>query len=210
MPDLFDRARPRQHLSFGLRVHHCVDSRLAEMQLRILWKEMLLRFSWFDLAIVKSLRAGKLVYPGPTDVPHAWAYLPDLARVFVAPAGRDAPRCAAFERFHFAGHTLTGDELLRCIEQAAATLGLTPDKAWSQGGMPWGVIRLGGRVVPPWRELAEMAYLWKGPHALDGRAIERAVGPLPVTAVADALRETLCAIFAGKVPARPALTAAAG
>src|SRR5262245_9338426 len=31
--------------------------------------------SWLDLAIVKSLRQGKLVYPGPTNVAHAWAYL---------------------------------------------------------------------------------------------------------------------------------------
>ena len=42
--------------------------------------------SWLDLVIVKSLRRGKLVYPGPLQVPHAWAYLPDLARAFVAAA----------------------------------------------------------------------------------------------------------------------------
>ena len=35
--------------------------------------------SWFDLVIAKSAAAGKLVYPGPLDVPHAWAFLPDLA-----------------------------------------------------------------------------------------------------------------------------------
>ena len=29
--------------------------------------------SWFDQAIVKSLAAGKLVYPGPLQVAHAWA-----------------------------------------------------------------------------------------------------------------------------------------
>lgn len=45
-PDEFiiDRARPRQHLAFGFGIHRCVGNRLAEMQLRILWEEILQRF----------------------------------------------------------------------------------------------------------------------------------------------------------------------
>jgi cytochrome P450 len=38
-----DRARPRQHLSFGFGIHRCVGNRLAEMQLTILWEEILKR-----------------------------------------------------------------------------------------------------------------------------------------------------------------------
>ena len=34
-----DRANARQHLSFGIGVHFCMGSRLAEMQLRVLWEE---------------------------------------------------------------------------------------------------------------------------------------------------------------------------
>lgn len=50
-PDEFiiDRARPRQHLSFGFGVHRCVGNRLAEMQLAILWEEMLKRFDHIDV-----------------------------------------------------------------------------------------------------------------------------------------------------------------
>ena len=166
--------------------------------------------SWFDLAIVKSLRAGKLVYPGPTDLPHAWAYLPDLAAAFVALAGRAPAACGRFERFHFAGHTLTGAELLAGIERAAAALGIAPPKAWVHGGMPWGVIRLGGLLVPIWRELAEMEYLWRVPHALDGTALARAVGPLASTPPADALRAALLALECLGIgaPARPRPAAA--
>ncbi len=40
---VIDRARPRQHLSFGFGVHRCVGNRLAEMQLRIVWEEILKR-----------------------------------------------------------------------------------------------------------------------------------------------------------------------
>jgi len=147
--------------------------------------------NWFDQAIVKSLRAGKLVYPGPLNVPHAWAYLPDLARAFVALAERPAPNCGAFERFHFAGHTLTGDQLLQAIQQAATTLGVERSNGWTRGTMPWSVIRLGGLIVPMWRELAEMAYLWRVPHALDGTTLERAVGRLSQTALPDAVHDTL-------------------
>jgi cytochrome P450 len=40
---IIDRARPRQHISFGFGIHRCVGNRLAEMQLRILWEEILKR-----------------------------------------------------------------------------------------------------------------------------------------------------------------------
>jgi nucleoside-diphosphate-sugar epimerase len=151
--------------------------------------------SWLDLAIVKDLRHGKLVYPGPLDVPHAWAYLPDLARAFVAVAARDdAP---PFQRLHFAGHTLTGRELLAAIDAAAADLGLRPPAGFRHGGMPWGVIRAVGVVYPLWRELARMSYLWRVPHALDGAALRSTVGELPATPVPAALREALLALGFG-------------
>ena len=41
---VIDRPRPRQHLSFGFGIHRCVGNRLAEMQLKILWEEILKRF----------------------------------------------------------------------------------------------------------------------------------------------------------------------
>ena len=41
---IIDRARPRQHLAFGFGIHRCVGNRLAEMQLKILWEEILPRF----------------------------------------------------------------------------------------------------------------------------------------------------------------------
>ena len=41
---IIDRARPRTHLSFGFGIHRCVGLRLAELQLRIIWEEILKRF----------------------------------------------------------------------------------------------------------------------------------------------------------------------
>ena len=50
-PDDFiiDRARPRHHLSFGFGIHRCVGNRLAELQLTILWEEVMKRFPVIEL-----------------------------------------------------------------------------------------------------------------------------------------------------------------
>ena len=46
---IIDRARPREHLSFGFGIHRCVGNRLAEMQLKILWEEILKRFERIEV-----------------------------------------------------------------------------------------------------------------------------------------------------------------
>ena len=46
---IIDRARPRQHLSFGFGIHRCVGNRLAELQLTILWEEIMRRFPRIEL-----------------------------------------------------------------------------------------------------------------------------------------------------------------
>jgi nucleoside-diphosphate-sugar epimerase len=147
------------------------------------------RGNWFDQAIAKDIAKGRIVYPGPLDVVHAWAYLPDLARAFVAVAARrSAP---AFEVLHFAGHTCTGAQLVSGLQAAAEALGLRPTSGWRHGRMPWGLIRTVGTVYPLWREFARMRYLWQVPHALDGSSLSAAVGPLPATPLQAALRQSL-------------------
>ena len=146
--------------------------------------------TWLDMVMLKSLAKGKLVYPGPLDVTHAWAYLPDLARAFVAVAQRDDD-AAGFADLHFAGHSLSGRQLLAAIERAATANGLVPPRGFRHGALPWGLIRAGALVLPMWRAMVEMSYLWRVPHALDGGALAAAVGPLPTTALDDALRQTL-------------------
>lgn len=46
---IIDRPRARHHVSFGFGIHRCMGNRLAEMQLRILWEELLARFAHIEL-----------------------------------------------------------------------------------------------------------------------------------------------------------------
>jgi cytochrome P450 len=46
---VIDRARPRRHLSFGFGLHRCLGERLAELQLRIMWEEILKRFGRIEV-----------------------------------------------------------------------------------------------------------------------------------------------------------------
>jgi nucleoside-diphosphate-sugar epimerase len=148
--------------------------------------------SWLDLVIAKDLAKGKFTFPGALDVPHAWAYVPDLARAFVALAARCA-QLPLFSTFHFEGYTLTGNDWLRGLGAMAATEGFTKSNSdLKLGGIPWGLMKLGSPFVPIWRELIEMKYLWEVPHALNGDALARALGAAPeITPFPDALRAAL-------------------
>ena len=50
-PDEFiiDRPNVRKHLSFGFGIHRCMGNRLAELQLRVLWEEILKRFDRIEV-----------------------------------------------------------------------------------------------------------------------------------------------------------------
>ncbi|MGZ3376992.1 MAG: cytochrome P450, partial [Phenylobacterium sp.] len=47
---IIDRERPRHHMSFGFGIHRCVGNRLAELQLTIIWEEIMKRFPSIELA----------------------------------------------------------------------------------------------------------------------------------------------------------------
>lgn len=56
-----ERPNVRQHLSFGFGIHRCVGNRLAELQLQILWEEMLTRFSRAEVMAEPSLTPNAFV-----------------------------------------------------------------------------------------------------------------------------------------------------
>jgi nucleoside-diphosphate-sugar epimerase len=152
------------------------------------------RGSWFDLVIAKSVRQGKAVYPGRMNIVHAWAYLPDLARTFVLAAERRTD-LSVFETLHFPGHSPSGRELLECLERSARRVGLLGQGTLHRAGMPWAFLRVAGLVVPMFRELAEMRYLWYVPHRLAGERLASLLGTVPATSLDDAMDATLRELF---------------
>jgi cytochrome P450 len=46
---IVDRKNARQHLAFGFGIHRCMGNRLAEMQLRVLWEEIMKRFDFIEV-----------------------------------------------------------------------------------------------------------------------------------------------------------------
>lgn len=58
---IIDRAEARRHISFGFGIHRCVGNRLAELQLKILWEEVLERFSHVEVLAEPSLTSSAFV-----------------------------------------------------------------------------------------------------------------------------------------------------
>lgn len=46
---IIGRKNARSHMSFGFGIHRCMGNRLAELQLRILWEELLARFDTIEV-----------------------------------------------------------------------------------------------------------------------------------------------------------------
>ena len=65
---IIDRKRARHHVSFGFGIHRCMGNRLAEMQLRILWEELLERFSHIEM-VGEPKRVQSNFVMGYTDLP---------------------------------------------------------------------------------------------------------------------------------------------
>lgn len=142
--------------------------------------------SWFDRVIIKEIGAGRLTYPGPPDVLHEWAYLPDVAEAMVRLVEARA-QLAPFVEFGFAGHAVTGRQFLTAISRACR-------RDFKIGTMPWAVLRTLGLVVPVFRELSEIAYLWSTPHMIDDTRLAAAIGEVPHTPLDPAIAAALDAL----------------
>lgn len=150
------------------------------------------RGSWFDLVLASRLERGRVVYPGPLDRLHAWAYLPDLAQCFVKLAGQ-REQLRGHRRLHFAGHAVEGRVLLETLQSLL-------DRPLQAASLPWPLIRLAAPLVPSWKAIAEMRYLWERPHGLDDAALRALIGEPGHTPLPIALSQSLAAL--GMAPLR--------
>lgn len=146
--------------------------------------------TWLDMAITKSLAKGVVTHMGPDDLPHAWAYLPDLARIFVRVA-EQRHRLPAFEVMHYPGITASGKEVHAALEQLSGR----PLKAKA---MPWLLMQAIGLFSPMLRAAIKMRYLWQRSHQLQGEKLENLLGKISTSSLQDALRSYVKKPQAGK------------
>ncbi|RWO53401.1 NAD-dependent epimerase/dehydratase family protein [Mesorhizobium sp.] len=139
--------------------------------------------SWFDLMVAAKMDKGVYTAPGPADLLHEWAYLPDMAKAFVG-LTENLDKLGTYEALNFPGHAVTDLEIKAAAEQALGrTLKLT--------SMPWWVLRAGSPFVAMWRELVSMSYLRFEPHQLVSARLESILGTIPHTPLDRAVAEAL-------------------
>ena len=144
--------------------------------------------NWFSQCLVKPGRpVTAITHPGEAGTGHQWAYLPDVAETMVSLVERGAA-WSGLRRFHMDGHwDADGTRMVGAIRKAVATS--VPTKRFF-----WWLIRLGSPVVPLFREMAEMRYLWRTPIRLDGALLAETLGSEPRTPLDAAVRSTLVSL----------------
>lgn len=120
MPELLHENSPQLAQTVKGKVRVALEQQLRQADLRSVVIRVgdffgAGRGNWFDQVIVKDIQKGRLVYPGANAVTTPWAYLPDLARCFVAVAQQRA-KLERFEVLHFAGHQLSAQDWQALLE----------------------------------------------------------------------------------------------
>ena len=101
-----------------------------------------------------------------------------------------------FAVFHMEGHwDADGTQMIAAIRKAAGNPDITVRK------LPWPLMRLLSPVVPLFRELVEMRYLWANPIHMGSERLKDVLCAEPHTPLDLAVRETLIGI--GCVPKEP-------
>lgn len=142
--------------------------------------------NWFSQGLVKPGKpVAAIAYPGRAGVGHQWAYLPDVAET-MARLLEKSDTLVPFAAFHMEGHW--DADGARMIEAIRAAVGNPRIPVRST---PWLLMGLLSPVVPLFRELAEMRYLWTTPIRMDNRRLVAALGEEPRTPLEIAVRDTL-------------------
>ncbi|WP_234689086.1 NAD-dependent epimerase/dehydratase family protein [Allorhizobium ampelinum] len=142
--------------------------------------------NWFAQGLITPGKpVTRVNLPGRPGVSHSWAYLPDVAETFIRLLER-APDLPAFARFHMQGQVDSdGYAMAKAIRQASGS----PSVRFKR--FAWWIVPLLSPIVPVFRELLEMRYLWRESIALDNRHLVQVLGEEPRTALDVAVTATL-------------------
>lgn len=142
--------------------------------------------NWFSQGLVKP---GKpltaITYPGRPGIAHQWAYLPDVAETMIrlVEHADELPRFAVYHMRGFVDRD--GTEMVAAIQRAVG------DPKLPVRVFPWWLIGLSSPLVPLFRELNKMRYLWREPLRMPNERLVAILGEEPNTPIDEAVATTL-------------------
>lgn len=142
--------------------------------------------NWFSQGLIKPGKPVRAIaYPGPFEIGHSWAYLPDVGETFAGLLDK-ADQLKAFDAFHMRGQWLEpGVEMAYAIRQAVGRKDIPIRK------LPWLLLRFISPFNETLREMMEMRYLWQRPLRLENGKLRAFLGEEPCTPLSDAVANTL-------------------
>jgi nucleoside-diphosphate-sugar epimerase len=142
--------------------------------------------SWLTRGMVRAPGRVRSVYnPGPPEVGHSWAYLPDLAETMARLIECERPM-SAYEVFHFRGHWF--EHGMEMAESVCRASGISNERIKP---FPWWIVNLAAPFVNACHEMLEMRYLWQIPLQLDNSKLRALIGAEAHTPLEEALAATL-------------------
>ncbi|MGO9171211.1 MAG: NAD-dependent epimerase/dehydratase family protein [Rhodomicrobium sp.] len=145
--------------------------------------------NWFSQALVKPGKpVSTITYPGMRGAGHQWAYLPDVAETMVRLLEK-MDDLDSFAVFHMVGHwDADGTEMIGAIRRSAGNPRIKVHP------LPWRLMRLLSPLVPMFRELTEMRYLWTTPVRMENAHLRAVLGAEPHTPLDEAVHNTLAGL----------------
>ncbi len=141
------------------------------------------RNGYVDRLFGNARRGKKMQVLGRLDVPHQWAYVPDLARLA---ADLLEQSLAPFEVVHFRGDVMDSQlQFLRLIARLAEAPDLRAQR------LPWWLLRLAALFDPLMREVLEMRYLFDRAVVIDDPRRRELLPHFTATPLPRAVQATL-------------------
>lgn len=159
--------------------------------------------TWLEQGMGRKLAQGIFTNMASPDVATPWAWLPDLAQVFVQVAEHRHlladPARPRHQVLHYAGHTLNNSDFKRAFERVLGT-------SLRSTQFPWWMLRLLAPVSPLFAALVEMRYLSQRAHRLDDTRLQALLGhAAPCTPIDVCMRSALAKhpVTIGQIDAAP-------
>jgi nucleoside-diphosphate-sugar epimerase len=138
--------------------------------------------AWMGVLVKRTRHGFTVSTPCPRDLPHTWAYLPDVAHAAadLADMKDDLP---PWNVFHFRGYRMSLNDLANALRTVSG-------KPVKLKAFPWWAIRIMAPFSTLFRGLVEMRYLWNREVNLDDGKLQQVLGrSAPRTSPEQALVE---------------------